>query len=71
MQSRLYDFGGKGARLPGLEIPPLRHVRLLFHSRSAIRRGGRWLPRWAIFEIVDADSPGAAPQGPPGSPGAP
>ncbi len=51
MQSRLYDFGGKGAELSGLSIPPLSRIRLLFRSQSAIRRGGRWIPRWSVFEI--------------------
>jgi dolichyl-diphosphooligosaccharide--protein glycosyltransferase len=52
MQSRLYDFGGGGAELPGQTIAPLSKIRLLFHSRSAIRRGGRWIPRWSVFEIA-------------------
>jgi len=51
MQSRLYDFGGKGAELPGLSIAPLSKFRLLFHSQSATRRGDRWIPRWSVFEI--------------------
>jgi asparagine N-glycosylation enzyme membrane subunit Stt3 len=53
MQSRLYDFDGRGARLPGLDVPPLSGVRLLFHSQSAIRRGGRWIPLWKVFEIAE------------------
>jgi asparagine N-glycosylation enzyme membrane subunit Stt3 len=53
MQSRLYDFDGRGARLPGLDVPPLSRVRLLFHSQSAIRRGGRWIPLWKVFEIAE------------------
>jgi asparagine N-glycosylation enzyme membrane subunit Stt3 len=53
MQSRLYDFDGRGAQLPGFSLPPLSRVRLLFHSRSAIRRGGRWIPLWKVFEIVE------------------
>jgi asparagine N-glycosylation enzyme membrane subunit Stt3 len=51
MQSRLYDFGGGGAELPGVTIAPLTKFRLLFHSQSAIRRGDRWIPRWSVFEI--------------------
>jgi dolichyl-phosphooligosaccharide-protein glycotransferase len=51
MQSRLYDFEGRGASAPGLEIPPLRHVRLIHRSKSAIQRGGRWVARWSVFEI--------------------
>jgi asparagine N-glycosylation enzyme membrane subunit Stt3 len=54
MQSRLYDFDGRGARLPGLDVPPLSRVRLLFHSQSAIRRGGRWVPLWKVFEIAES-----------------
>jgi asparagine N-glycosylation enzyme membrane subunit Stt3 len=52
MQARLYEFDGKGASLPGLSVEPVRGVRLLFHSRSAIRRGERWLALWKVFEIV-------------------
>ena len=51
MQSRLYDFAGRGVELPGISIPPLRNIRLLFHSQSAVRRGDRWVPRWSVFEI--------------------
>ncbi|MDQ6894078.1 MAG: hypothetical protein M3167_15515 [Acidobacteriota bacterium] len=55
MQSRLYDFDGAGASLPGGAVPPLTSFRLVFHSESAIRRGGRWLARWKVFEIVEKD----------------
>ncbi|HEY3202231.1 MAG TPA: STT3 domain-containing protein, partial [Thermoanaerobaculia bacterium] len=79
MQCRLYDFGGKGARLPAISVEPLRKIRLLFHSKSAVRRGDRWLPRWAIFEISaeetaprarapDADHTVARPPSPGGAP---
>jgi asparagine N-glycosylation enzyme membrane subunit Stt3 len=54
MQSRLYDFDGAGAPLPDGAVPRLSSFRLVFHSESAIRRGGRWLARWKVFEIVDA-----------------
>ncbi len=54
MQSRLYDFDAEGARLPGLEIAPLSRLRLLYRSKSAIPRGGRWLARWKVFEILPA-----------------
>ncbi len=53
LQARLYDFGGKGAVREGISVEPLARIRLLFHSKSAIRRGDRWIPRWAVFEIVD------------------
>jgi len=53
MQSRLYDFAGRGAALPGVAAEPLSKIRLLFHSQSAIRRGDRWIPRWSVFEIAD------------------
>ena len=43
----------RGARPAGLEIEPLQHFRLIYRSRSAISRGGRWLARWKIFEIAD------------------
>ena len=52
MQSRLYDFDGRGATLPGLEVAPLARFRLLYSSKSAIQRGGRWLARWKVFEIL-------------------
>ena len=61
MQSRLFDFDGAGARLPGIEIPPLARFRLVYRSRSAIARGGRWFPRWRVFEILSAT---AVPKGP-------
>jgi len=51
MQARLYEFDGKGAELPGLTVAPVTGVRLLFHSKSAIRRGGRWVALWKVFEI--------------------
>jgi asparagine N-glycosylation enzyme membrane subunit Stt3 len=54
MQSRLYDFDGKGATLPGLEVAPLARFRLVYSSKSAIPRGGRWLARWKVFEVVRA-----------------
>jgi dolichyl-phosphooligosaccharide-protein glycotransferase len=62
MQSRLYDFEGRGGSVPGVEISPLSSVRLIHRSQSAIRRGGRWIPRWAVFEIVGGDY-GGGPEG--------
>ena len=56
MQSRLYDFDGQGARIPGGAIPPLSSFRLRFRSQSAIPRGNRWIARWKVFEVVPADS---------------
>jgi asparagine N-glycosylation enzyme membrane subunit Stt3 len=53
LQSRLYDSDGAGREVGGLKIEPLKHFRLIYHSRSAIPRGGRWLARWKVFEIVD------------------
>jgi hypothetical protein len=52
MQSRLYDFDGRGAEIPGISVPPLASFRLVFASRTAIRRGGRLLARWKVFEIL-------------------
>jgi asparagine N-glycosylation enzyme membrane subunit Stt3 len=57
MQSRLYDFDAAGASIPGLELPPLSRFRLVFRSRSAISRGGKWLARWKVFEIVTPREP--------------
>jgi hypothetical protein len=53
VQSRLYDFDGAGGRAGDLVVQPLAHFRLRYHSRSAIRRGDRWVARWKVFEIVD------------------
>ena len=53
MQARLYDFGGRGGEAAGVTIPPLSRIRLLFHSRSANLRGGRYLPVWSVFEIIE------------------
>jgi asparagine N-glycosylation enzyme membrane subunit Stt3 len=43
MQSRLYDFDGEG-------VPHLSRFRLVYHSKSAVQRGGKWLARWKVFE---------------------
>ena len=53
MQARLYDFGGRGGEAAGVTIPPLSRIRPLFHSRSANLRGGRYLPVWSVFEIIE------------------
>ncbi|HEY1250885.1 MAG TPA: STT3 domain-containing protein [Thermoanaerobaculia bacterium] len=55
MQARLYEFDGRGGQGPGLPVAvaPVEHVRLLFHSQSAIRRGDRWIALWKVFEITD------------------
>ena len=63
LQSRLYDFEGRGGTVPGLQITPLAHFRLIHRSRSAIRRGGRWVARWTVFEIVDGEGQGAGSGG--------
>jgi hypothetical protein len=44
--------------VPGLEIAPLPRFRLIHRSQSAIRRGGRWVARWAVFEILDGETQG-------------
>ena len=53
MQARLYDFGGGGGEVSGVAVAPLSRIRLLFHSRSANLRGGRYLPVWSVFEITE------------------
>jgi asparagine N-glycosylation enzyme membrane subunit Stt3 len=53
LQSRLYDFNGAAAEAGGIRIEPLSKFRLLHQSRSAIRRGSRWIPRWKVFEILE------------------
>lgn len=63
LQSRLYDFDAKGGQLPGLEVSPLRRFRLMHASQTAIRRGGRWVARWKVFEIVEAPESASAVQG--------
>lgn len=55
LQCRLYDFGGRGGTTESGEVLPLAHMRLLHRSETAIRRFGRWVPRWAVFEINDPD----------------
>ena len=52
IQSRLYDFDGRGGEAGGVAVAPLAHFRLLYHSRSAVRRGDGWVARWKVFEIT-------------------
>lgn len=54
MQSRLYDFDGREVILPDGVVPALASFRLAFTSRTGIQRGGRFVARWKVFEIVDA-----------------
>jgi dolichyl-phosphooligosaccharide-protein glycotransferase len=56
MQSRLYDFDGKGTQMPGLSIPPLESFRLVFASRTGNFRNGRFVARWKVFEITSGRS---------------
>lgn len=53
MQARLYDFDAFGFEGGGSRFEALRHLRLVYRSRSAIPRGTRWLARWKLFEITD------------------
>ena len=53
LQSRLYDFDGAAAEAGGVRIEPLSKFRLVYRSRSAIRRGSRWIARWKVFEILE------------------
>ncbi len=41
LQSKLYDFDGEG-------VP---HFRLIYSSRTGMRRFGRFVSSWKIFEI--------------------
>ena len=60
LQARLYDFEGGGAEFPGgVRIEPLSHFRLLYRSKSAVRRGDRWVAQWKVFEIIPAEEPAA------------
>jgi asparagine N-glycosylation enzyme membrane subunit Stt3 len=52
MQSRLYDFDGAGGAFAETAVSPLTRFRLVHRSKSAISRGGRWLARWKVFEIL-------------------
>jgi len=56
LQSRLYDFDGAGTESNGLAVPPLRSFRLVFSSRTGIMRGGRFVSRWKVFEIIGPGS---------------
>ncbi|HEY3172764.1 MAG TPA: STT3 domain-containing protein [Thermoanaerobaculia bacterium] len=56
MQSRLYDFDGKGAEFAGLTVEPLKSFRPLFASRTGTMRGGRFVARWKVFEIEDGST---------------
>jgi len=53
IQSRLYDFDALGGALPGLAVRPLPNFRLLFESSTGIRRGGRFVARWKVFEVLE------------------
>ena len=65
MQSRLYDFDGRGIERSGVSVPPLTSFRLVFSSRTGILRGGRVVSSWKVFEILDVppapDSQGRGP----------
>jgi asparagine N-glycosylation enzyme membrane subunit Stt3 len=53
LQARLYDFEGAGVDLGGgVRIEPLAHFRLLYRSKSGVRRGDHWVAQWKVFEIV-------------------
>jgi dolichyl-diphosphooligosaccharide--protein glycosyltransferase len=53
LQARLYDFEGAVAEFPGgVRIEPLAHFRLLYRSKTGVRRGDRLVAQWKVFEIV-------------------
>jgi asparagine N-glycosylation enzyme membrane subunit Stt3 len=52
IQSRLYDFDAHGGRAGDQPVEALSRFRLIHQSASATQRGGRWLARWKVFEIV-------------------
>jgi asparagine N-glycosylation enzyme membrane subunit Stt3 len=52
MQSRLYDFDGKGGDSSGFLVEPLKSFRLVFASRTGTMRGGRFVARWKVFETT-------------------
>jgi len=53
LQARLYDFEGRAFEAGGVSLPPLSHFRLLYRSKSAVRRGDRFVAQWKLFEITD------------------
>ena len=52
MQSRLYDFDGKGGDSLGFLVEPVKSFRLVFASRTGTMRGGRFVARWKVFETA-------------------
>ena len=52
MQSRLYDFDGRGGDAGTFAVEPLKSFRLAYASRTGTMRGGRFVARWKVFEIV-------------------
>jgi asparagine N-glycosylation enzyme membrane subunit Stt3 len=52
MQSRLYDFDGKGGDSFGFLVEPVKSFRLVFASRTGTMRGGRFVARWKVFETT-------------------
>ncbi|MEP6470407.1 MAG: STT3 domain-containing protein [Acidobacteriota bacterium] len=52
MQVRLYDFDGRGGDSAGFAVEPLKSFRLVYASRTGTMRGGRFVARWKVFEIV-------------------
>lgn len=53
LQARLYDFEGAGAEFPGgVRIEPLSHFRLLYRSKTGVKRGDRYVAQWKVFEIL-------------------
>ncbi len=53
MQSRLYDFDGRGGDSAGFAVLPLKSFRLVYASRTGTMRGGRFVARWKVFEITE------------------
>jgi asparagine N-glycosylation enzyme membrane subunit Stt3 len=52
MQSRLYDFDGRGGDSSGFIVEPLKSFRLVYASRTGTMRGGRFVARWKVFEVT-------------------
>jgi len=52
MQSRLYDFDGRGGDSSDFVVEPLKSFRLVYASRTGTMRGGRFVARWKVFEIT-------------------
>jgi dolichyl-phosphooligosaccharide-protein glycotransferase len=57
LHARLYESDGLGGVVAGLEVEPLDHFRLLWHSDETVPRPAGPVPRFKIFELLDPGEP--------------